>query len=308
MFSLGTDYQVSDWLPLWDGKAPGKSPDTTEELVISEGHISRIPQPVMRIWTAPEKKEGGKPALIIFPGGGYGLLAIEKEGCAIARWAADQGMAGIVVKYRVSNQQGERLGFPVPLIEARRAIRIVRHQAEQLNVNPQKIGVIGFSAGGHLAGMCATTWNEEMEMETGDEIDNVSARPDFAMLIYPCVSLLQPYSYPGIKHAILDRNSPDNLVEMCSPEKRVNKQTPPLFLIHAFDDPVSCMNSIDMARATHQAGANTTFHLYPKGGHGYGMEKRNQPTDEWPLRAAEWLKVKGIIQEANKPQQGENSP
>lgn len=294
-FSFAQEYRNSEWLPLWEGKAPGNSPAAEKEVFLNPTHITQIPTPVIQIWEPKEKSDKPRPALCVFPGGGYGILAIEKEGVKIAQWAADNGMVGIVVKYRVSDQGKDNLRLPVPLIEARRAIRTVRHNAGEWGIDPAKIGVIGFSAGGHLAAMTATTWDKPLDQETDEAVDKESARPDFAMLIYPVISLDQPYGHAGTKYGILkDDDSAENLA-FCCPCRQISEETPPLFLSHSFDDPVSCFNTLDMARAAAEKRVVTEVHLVTKGGHGYGMEKRNQPTDSWPERAREWLVAMGII-------------
>lgn len=286
-FASAEAYRVSPWLPLWKERAPGPSPAAKEEVHLDATHITQIPQPVIQVWEPSGEAKGPRPALCIFPGGGYGLLAIDKEGARIAQWAVDHGMVGVVVKYRVSNLAADNLRLPVPLIEARRAIRTIRHGAAAWKVDPGRIGVIGFSAGGHLAAMAATTWDRPLELETADEIDAVSARPDFALLIYPVISLDRPYGHAGTRSGILkDDNSPEKLA-LCSPCRQVGPRTPPLFLSHSFDDPVTCLNTLDMARAAADQGVLTEVHLVTRGGHGYGMERRGNPTDAWPERAAE---------------------
>lgn len=294
--SQAAEYKVSEWMPLWEGKAPGNSPKTEKAVHLYAGHITRPPQPVIQIWEPAEKSEKSRPALCVFPGGGYGLLAIEKEGTAIAKWAVDHGMVGIVVKYRVSDKASDDLKLPVPVMEARRAIRTIRHSADKWGVDSRKIGVIGFSAGGHLAAMAATTWNQPLEGETADETDKVSARPDFAMLIYPVISLDKPYGHGGTRYGILKNDKSPEKLAFCSPYRQVTKETPPLFMALSFDDPVVCQNSLDMARSACDKGVVTEIHMVTKGGHGYGMEKHGNPTDFWPERAAEWLKSMGITE------------
>lgn len=292
----GEGYKVSEWLPLWTGKAPGNSPATVKEVTTSPGHISRIPQPEIQIWEPREPSNSPRPALCIFPGGAYCILAIEKEGTKIAKWAADQGMVGIVVKYRVSDQPGECLEFPTPLLEARRAVRTVRHFSGKWNIDPAKIGVIGFSAGGHLAAMTATVWGKSIPLETNDEIDVESARPDFAMLVYPVISIDRPYGHQLTKNRLLGNSGKEEDLLLATPYRQVGKETPPLFLTHAFDDgAVNCLNSLDMAQAAREHGVITELHLVTKGGHGGGMEKRNVPLDSWPERAKEWLKNMGFL-------------
>lgn len=286
----------SPWLPLWEGKAPGPAPATKEDKQLDNGeHISRIALPSCQVWLPKEKSGSPRPALCVFPGGGYSILAIKKEGQRIAQWAAENGMVGIVVKYRVSDTRGDNLEFPVPLTDARRAVRLVRQNAAKWNIDPAKIGVAGFSAGGHLAAVTATTWNKPLEGETNDETDKVSSRPDFAMLIYPVISLDKPYGHGGTKSALLRNDKENKYLDFCTPTKQVDKETPPIFLVHAANDPVSCLNSLDMAEATKKAAGQVEMHLYNDGGHGFGMNKRGLPIDTWPDRALDWLRHLNIL-------------
>lgn len=298
---FSAQYEKTPWIPLWKGTAPGSSPQVDREVVLDPGHITRPPRPEIQIWTSGEKSAVSRPALCIFPGGGYSLLAVEKEGVEIAKWAVDHGMVGIIVKYRVSNKSEDNLRFPVPLIEARRAVRTVRQNAEVWGVDSQKIGVMGFSAGGHLAAMTATTWNKAVEGETKEAVDKLSARPDFALLIYPVISLDRSYGHSGTRYGILKEDKSQEKLEFCSPYKQVTSDTPPLFLALSFDDPILPFNSLDMVRAACEKGVSAELHMVTKGGHGYGMEKRDNPTDAWPERAREWLTDIQILPKQGKP-------
>lgn len=293
--SLATGKELP-WKPLWDKGAPGLSPKTKEDVQLDNGeHITRISTPSYQLWLPKKKSKTPRPALCVFPGGGYSILAIKKEGQRIAQWAAENGMVGIVVKYRVSNNREDNLGFPTPLTDARRAVRLARKNATLWNIDPDKIGVAGFSAGGHLAAATATTWNKPIEGETSDEIDAVSAKPNFAILVYPVISLDQPYGHGGTKSTLLRNDKENKLLDFCTPTKQLSQDTPPLFLAHAQDDPVSCLNSLDMARAAKEKNIPVELHLYGKGGHGFGMNKRGLPIDSWPDRALEWLRSIDIL-------------
>lgn len=298
---FSAEYEKSGWIPLWKGTAPGASPLVEKEVDLDSERITRPPRPEIQIWTSAEKSAGPRPALCIFPGGGYSLLAVEKEGVKIAQWAVDHGMVGIIVKYRVSNKPEDNLRFPVPLIEARRAVRIVRQNAEAWGVNPEKVGVMGFSAGGHLAAVTATTWNKALEGETQEAVDKLSARPDFALLIYPVISLDKSYGHSGTRYGILKDDKSQEKLEFCSPYKQVSVETPPLFLALSFDDPILPLNSLDMARAACEKGVSVELHMVTKGGHGYGMKKTGNPTDAWPERAREWLTAIKILPKQEKP-------
>lgn len=300
---FSAEYEKTAWIPLWEGTAPGASPQVEKEVNLDPGHITRPPRPEIQIWSSGEKSATPRPALCIFPGGAYTLLAVEKEGVKIAKWAVDHGMVAIIVKYRVSNKPEDNLRFPVPLIEARRAVRTVRQNVEAWGVNPEKVGVMGFSAGGHLAAMTATTWNKALEGETQEAVDKLSSRPDFALLIYPVISLDKSYGHSGTRYGILKDDKSQEKLEFCSPYKQVSAETPPLFLALSFDDPILPLNSLDMARAACEKGVSVELHMVTQGGHGYGMEKTGHPTDAWPERAREWLTAIKILPKQEKPKQ-----
>ncbi len=262
----------------------------------SPGHITNVQQAQIRFffpqdWSATDKRG----ALLVFPGGGYSIQSINKEGINVAIWAAQRGMVGVAVKYRVSSVENETGKFPGPLLDARQGMRITRHFAPRLGIDPQKIGVIGFSAGGHLAGMTTTLWDRKLPQEENNPLKDVSARPDFSMLIYPVISMTKGITHGGTRFKILGATPTQEEADRCSVEKQVTKDTPPVFLVHAKDDGVSCKNSLVMEQACKDKGVPVELHLYEKGGHGYGMEQRGNPTDAWPAAAEKWLKARGMM-------------
>lgn len=290
-FLMTTHADMTDeppWIPLWEDNAPGTSP-VSGEIMPSPVHVTRISQPVVQVWMPHAISAEPRPVLCIFPGGGYRVLAIDKEGTKVARWAVEHGMVAVVLKYRVSDDPEDELQFPVPLLEARRAIRYVRRHAGELHIDPARVGVLGFSAGGHLAAMTATLWERSIPLETADDIDEESSRPDFAMLIYPVISIDLPYGLAEHKPGMLPADGVESWLALCSPYRQVNERTPPLFLVHAADDPISCLNSFDMARAASEHGVSVAFHLLPSGGHGFGLGIEGQPSQHWTAWALEWL-------------------
>lgn len=273
-----------------------------KEKQVSPGHITDVGEAQIQLYfPAGWRPQDRRAALCIFPGGGYALQAIEKEGVRIARWAAEHGMVGVVVKYRVSGENNAIGKFPGPLLDARQALRVTRRQASALGVDPRRIGVIGFSAGGHLAAMAATLWNRTLPEEEDNPLKSVSARPDFAMLIYPVITMIPGTTHGGTCSKILGPDPTPALAELCSAERQVTAQTPPVFLVHALDDGVASANSRLMEQACRKKGVPASLHFYPAGGHGYGMEKRRQPTDEWPEAAEEWLSERGILSSRETP-------
>ena len=204
-------------------------------------------------------------------------------------------MVGVIVKYRVSGTNNAVGRFPGPLLDARQALRIVRKNASSLGIDPLRIGVMGFSAGGHLAAMASTLWNRTLPEEAENPLKNISSRPDFSMLIYPVISMAPHTTHGGTRNKILGPHPSPALEEMCSAERQVTEQTPPVFLVHALDDGVSCANSRLMEQACRNKGVPVSLNLYPTGGHGYGMEKRGHPTDQWPEAAEQWLREQGFL-------------
>jgi acetyl esterase/lipase len=228
--------------------------------------------------------------VIVAPGGGYEFLAAAHEGRQYAQWLASLGVAAFVLKYRLADY-----GHPAPLQDVLRAIRTVRAHASDYGVAPDRIGVIGSSAGGHLAASAATLYDDPAG-RTGAPLDAVSGRPDFAMLIYPVITLMPPYAHAGSRHALLGANPAPELVKAMSVETRVTAQTPPTFLVHAQDDgAVPVENSILFFQALTRAHVPAEMHLFERGGHGVGMGAGHGDMSLWPKRAEEWLRDHKLI-------------
>jgi len=274
---------------LWPSEAPGDPQRPAgSETTNDKGHLSQIEVPQYQVYL-PEKDKATGSAVVVLPGGGYGILAIQHEGHELAKWFAERGIAGIVVKYRVPNQ------FPTPLLDARRAIRTVRANANEWGVDPNKVGIMGFSAGGQLASLATTRFGDTFpEQENRDEIDKLSARPDFSLLIYPVISMGQ-FTHGGSKNNLLGKNPTPEMVEKCSSEKAVTPQTPPVFLLTTADDWVDCRNSLDFASACKANKVPVTLHLFETGGHGYGLHGKNELA-VWPELLETWLETKGYKQ------------
>ena len=282
-------------VPLWPDVPPGAPLLPAGREVLKDEHVTNIEKPDLTVFPA-QGVTGAAPAVVILPGGGYGLLAIEKEGHEIARWLAAHGVAGVTVKYRVSPDDTAGYFYPVPLLDARRAVRIVRSRAAEWGIDPKRVGIMGFSAGGHLASLTATTWNDTPAGEPADELAAVSARPDFAALIYPVIAMDEPYGHSGSRRRLLGPDPDPALVARCSTAKRVTEQTPPTFLAHAADDPVSCRNSIAFQAACLEHKVPVAFHLFAKGGHGYGMRSKDA-VKAWPDLMLGWMRDIGVIRD-----------
>jgi acetyl esterase/lipase len=241
---------------------------------------------------APEKGKGNGCAVVICPGGGYGFLAMDHEGHQIARWFNSFGVAGFIVDYRHRNKG---YGHPAPLQDAQRAVRTVRARAVEWGVNPARIGIMGFSAGGHLASSAGTHFDAG-ESDSTDPIQRVSCRPDFLILCYPVIAFNEPYTHRGSQDNLLGKNADPELVRKMSSEKQVTKQTPPTFLFHTDEDTgVPPENSIAFYRALHSAGVPAEMHIYEHGPHGVGLAAKIPGTCNWPKQCEAWLRGRGML-------------
>lgn len=243
----------------------------------------------------PETEKATVTAVVIFPGGGYGHLAMDHEGHQIAEWLNSFGVAGFIVKYRHRNS-GAGYGHPAPIQDAQRAIRTVRSRAKQWGVDPDRIGIIGFSAGGHLASSAGTHFNTRYS-EPVDEIDRCSARPDFMILMYPVISFTEWYTHKGSMFNLLGKNPDKDLMESFSNEKQVTSDAPPTFLVHADDDKVVPVeNSVAFYLALRKAKVPAEMHIYETGGHGFGPGVGKGSCSSWMVRCADWMKGRGLLE------------
>lgn len=231
-------------------------------------------------------------AIVVCPGGGYGGLAMDHEGQQIADWLNSLGVSAFIVDYR---HRGKGYGHPAPLQDAQRAIRIVRARAKEFHVDPHKVGILGFSAGGHLASTAATHFDQG-DPKASDPIERAGCRPDFAILCYPVISLIEPCTHQGSKRNLLGENPDPALVKQLSNETQVTAQTPPTFLFHTSQDTVVPVeNSLLFYAALHKAGVPAEMHVYQNGRHGVGLARGIPGTSDWPRRCAAWLQVRGML-------------
>ena len=219
-----------------------------------------------------EKRSGA--AVVVCPGGGYAGLAFDKEGLSVGRWLAERGIVAVTLKYRYGGGAHEH---PVPLMDVTRAMRTVRAQAAEWHIDADRIGVMGFSAGGHLAS-CAATMHEEGDSSAADAIARQSSRPDFAILVYPVISMELKVTHAGSRRHLLGSRRDKELIAQMSTYNRVDEQTPPTILFHAADDSaVPIENSLRFYRALLEHKVPAELHAYEEGGHGFGMLKRGLP-------------------------------
>jgi acetyl esterase/lipase len=267
---------------LWDGAAPGALGDAEED------------RPTLTMYAVFEEKEL-RPAVIVLPGGSYGWLATNHEGRQIANWLNAMGITAFVLRYRL----GPKYHYPVELWDAQRAIRMVRARAKEFGVLPDKIGVIGFSAGGHLASTTETHFDAG-NATAKDAIDRVSSRPDFAILAYPVISLVAKYAHAGSRENLLGKNPKAGLAKELSNEFQVTKETPATFLWStSTDDTVPPENSVAFYLALLKAGVPAELHIFAKGPHGVGLDLRDPSVGMWGELVLEWLRGRGVI-EANR--------
>jgi acetyl esterase/lipase len=276
-------------MPIWPEGVPNKPVALVAESEDEPFRPTNISEPTLSVFAAPAAARTGA-AVIICPGGGYRRLAIDKEGYDVAAWLNRLGMSAFVLKYRVP-----QFGHPAPLQDVLRAVRLVRRDAAKWGIEPSKIGVLGFSAGGHLAASAATLYDDPSG-RTGAAIDATSARPDFHVLVYPVITLNGPYAHNGSREYLLGKTPAPALVESLSLQNRVTAATPPGFLVHGGDDAsVPVENSVFYYSALRKAGVPAELHVYQHGPHGVGMLPGNGPISDWPRRCEEWLRARGLI-------------
>lgn len=261
---------------LWQGDAPGALGDADKDV------------PTAIVYLPKTQSEPSEPsgAIVIYPGGGYGTLAMDHEGHQIARWANQMGMAGIIVSYR---HRGRGYGHPAPMLDAQRAIRMTRHRAEEWNIDPNKVGVLGFSAGGHLTTTVLTHFDTG-DPEAKDEIDRLSCRPDFGVVCYAVVTLNQPESHRGSQRNLLGPEPDPSLIEYLSNEKQVTSDTPPCFVWHTAEDQVvPAENSLRFYSALVQHQVPSELHIFAAGKHGIGLGANVPGASQWPVLCERWL-------------------
>ena len=262
---------------LWEGDAPGALGKEA------------IDTPTLTI-TQPKGGKANVASVIVCPGGGYGWLA-EHEGKPIAEWLNSVGVTSFVLKYRL----GPKYHHPCMQQDVNRAIRYVRARSIEMKLDPKRIGIIGFSAGGHLASTAATHFDSGNK-EDKDPIERESSRPDAAILIYPVITMSDEFTHQGSKHNLLGERPEQSLVELMSNEKQVTKQTPPTFLVHTLDDSVvPCENAIEFTRACRKAGVPVELHLFEHGPHGFGLAKNDTVLGTWTGMCENWLKRRGFL-------------
>ncbi len=263
---------------LWPDGAPAAQGDLDED------------KPTLSIYLPPAERTTGA-AVVVCPGGGYRNLAIDHEGQQVARWLNSFGVAAFVLKYRL----GPRYHHPAPLQDAQRALRHVRVNAGEFRIDAGRIGIWGFSAGGHLASTAGTHF-ERGDPAAADAYERTSSRPDFLILGYPVISLTTEFTHQGSRRFLLGESPDPVLAENLSNEKQVTAETPPTFLIHTNEDTVvPAENSVLFYLALRRAGVPAELHVYERGPHGVGLAPTDRVLSSWPARLADWMYSRGLL-------------
>ncbi len=297
------------------GMAAGDEPQGQPSHVVTlwphgaPGAVGDQPQDKPELWVyLPRPRASGAGTtgagttgvgIVVCPGGGYGALALGHEGRDIATWLNQHGIAAFVLKYRL----GPRYRHPAPLQDATRAMRLVRSRAEEYGVDPQRIGILGFSAGGHLASTVATHFDDG-DPQAADPVERYSSRPDFAVLCYPVISLAAEFSHGGSRRNLLGENPDAALVESLSNERQVTSRTPPTFLFHTnADTGVPPENSVAFYLALRKAQVPAELHIFEPGRHGLGLAPQEPAVSAWPDLCLRWLRTRGVLRGPATPSQ-----
>ena len=271
---------------LWPATAPGDQGGLPEEKDTSEPgkglvagrpliRLGNVSTPTLQVFRPPADKDTGASVLVC-PGGGYTILALDLEGTEICEWLNSIGVTGVLVKYRVPKREG-RPAHSAPLQDAQRALGLTRFHAKEWGLDPARIGILGFSAGGHLAAVASNN-HRERSYPVVDDADKVSCRPDFTVLIYPAY--------------LTDKDKNDQV----RPELPVASDTPQTFIAMSQDDPVRVENALGYATDLQKAKVPMELHIYPTGGHGYGLRRTSEDVTTWPARLGDWMKSRKLLE------------
>jgi len=280
LFYSINSFSQSMKINLWpQGKIPLSIPNNLQEEAISSDivRINKVQVPQLEVYL-PNKKGATGQAVIICPGGGYSILAYDWEGTDIAKLFNAHGIAAFVLKYRLPDSLSSSAPDQVPLMDAKQAMHIVRSRAGEWNINPNKIGIMGFSAGGHLASTLSTHFEE-------------STRPNFSILIYPVISMDKHIAHMGSRNNLIGKNPTDEMIKLYSNELQITSKTPPTFIVHATDDnAVPVENSLNYYQGLKKNGVSAEMHIFPTGGHGFALGLGKGSLEKWPSLLFDWMK------------------
>ena len=286
---------------VWPGKAPGETKELPAEglqapkakEVKAVKRVQNVSTPTLTVFQPPAEQRNSA-AVVIAPGGGYNILAWDLEGTEVAEWLNSLGVTAFVLKYRVPKREGDTAN-KLPLMDAQRAMSLVRSKASDYGIDPARIGMLGFSAGGNLTAATCLKFSER-QYDKLDAVDDVSCRPDFGVLCYPVIAFDQPFTHKGSQNNLLGKDASAELIASMSSEKQVTDQTPPCFLWHTTEDKgVPPENSVAFYSALIAHKVPAELHIYEKGRHGVGLAKDIPGTNGWPAACMAWLKGRGIV-------------
>jgi len=276
-----TELKISKQIDVWPSTVPSEKGDIPPESITTREYrgssiqiLSNVTKPTLTVYKPEPGKDTGA-SVVICPGGGYNILAIEHEGTEVAAWLNSIGVTGVVLKYRVPRRK-DRKKHDAPLQDVQRAVSLVRHHAKEWGLDPKRIGILGFSAGGHLSAAALTNYDKR-HYKLVDAVDKVSCRPDFGVLIYPAY--------------LVDKETKSKL----SSELYITKNTPPVFFAHAGDDRVLAEGSVRFWQELRHNGVSSELHIFPKGGHGFGLRPSEFPVTNWPKLCADWFKSRDLL-------------
>lgn len=291
LFMIATGVFAQDKvLKVWPDGAPNDNGMTKPEEKYDGVRVRNVSEAVMYVYL-PEKEINTGAAVLICPGGGYWIEAMDHEGFDMARFFQEKGVAGIVLKYRLPYGHDE-----VPSSDARHALRTIRANAEEWGIDPEKIGIAGSSAGGHLASTAGTVFDSG-NPDSDDPIEKMSCRPDFMLLLYPVITMDEEFTHMGSRENLIGKGHNKELIRKYSNELNVGAKTPPTFLILSDDDgAVPPRNSIEFYSALKRFNVPAEMHIFQKGGHGFGMRQEGIPANNWPNMFIDWLKAREVIE------------
>jgi len=290
LLSISIMTEAQTILPLYQGTIPNNKATAKPEVNMGNGRIAGVTVPTLTIFL-PEKKDSFLTAVIICPGGGYARLSIDHEGYEVAKAFNQKGIAAFVLKYRIPADSSMNNKEIVPLQDAQRAFQLIREKAKEYNINPDKIGIIGFSAGGHLASTVGTHLN----MPVISNENNTNLCPNFLLLAYPVISFADSLAHMGSRDNLIGKNPNEEKIKAFSNELQVTPQTPPTFIVHAADDKtVKVANSILFFESLQKNKVASEIHIYQNGGHGFGLH--NATTKEnWFETAIHWMTANKLM-------------
>lgn len=282
--------KAQEILKLWPEGTPGEVVSPKPEETFEGKRVRFVSEPTLTVYL-PSKANNTGAAVIICPGGGYGIEAMDHEGYEVAEFLQNHGIAGIVLKYRLPFGHSE-----LPLQDAQQAMRLVRFHAEEWQLDTKRIGIAGFSAGGHLASTLSTHYDSGT-MDSKSPVARIGCRPDFSVLIYPVITFKEEWGHMGSRENLIGKTHDWKIIGNFCNELQVNSKTPPAFLALADDDTaVPPRNSIEYYLALKREGIPAELHIFREGGHGFGMHKTGKPHDQWPLMVVEWMKSMKFVQ------------